>query len=598
MTKHPASQEKKEPEQSKPGMELPKPTPEQQEKLSKIQKELDTFKEKCLKTRTDITGMSLLPPLQPRPGETINPNEIHIFILIDDAKVEGLAKGDLIDKSTEETTKIAKEINENFKPQVMLITELKEACFDAKYDIIQMVATSALFYDKGLLSALKVAELHKNMAIKKFEKYVVSYIAVGSLFRGDAAPNDIDVAIVIDDTDVKKMSRFELRDKLRAIIINMGYEASQITGVKAQFHIQTYILTDFWESVKDANPVIFTMLRDGVPLYDRGVFMPWKLLLQMGRIKPSPEAIDMQMDIAEKLLDRIKGKMLSIVVEDIYYSVLNPAQAVLMLYGVNPPTPLETIELMEEIFVKKEKVLEEKYVKFIEKVRELYKNVEHGKIKEVSGTEIDSLVKEVREYLERVKKLFSHLEKRAESESIDDVYNACLAVTRDLFNALEIKEEGNIEISLKKVVDKGEIPRKYLKTLQKIIKARDAKLSKAENEKLRREARLYIKSILEFVQHKRGFERERTKLRFKYGDKQGEIYIVNDKIFIIKDLKEKEIIKGNLNNNGMINNIVKSSQEELENEFKNIKQQDIFLKDKTLESLKEIIGKEIEILIG
>src|SRR3989344_2344118 len=467
MTKHPASQEKKEPEQSKPGMELPKPTPEQQEKLSKIQKELDTFKEKCLKTRTDITGMSLLPPLQPRPGETINPNEIHIFILIDDAKVEGLAKGDLIVKSTEETTKIAKEINENFKPQVMLITELKEACFDAKYDIIQMVATSALFYDKGLLSALKVAELHKNMAIKKFEKYVVSYIAVGSLFRGDAAPNDIDVAIVIDDTDVKKMSRFELRDKLRAIIINMGYEASQITGVKAQFHIQTYILTDFWESVKDANPVIFTMLRDGVPLYDRGVFMPWKLLLQMGRIKPSPEAIDMQMDIAEKLLDRIKGKMLSIVVEDIYYSVLNPAQAVLMLYGVNPPTPIETIDLMQEIFVKKEKVLEEKYVKFLEKVREMYKGVEHGKIKEVSGVEIDDLVKQVREYLDRIKKLFHSLEKKAESESLDDVYNACIAVTRDLFTALDLNENGEVENVLKKIVDKGLVPKRYLLTLQK-----------------------------------------------------------------------------------------------------------------------------------
>jgi len=572
----------------------PKIPEDLKKKFEQLKIKLDKFKKLILKEFSQyILGIALLPPKQE------DKNSINVLVLVEDSDTKKMSKFELHDKLNKIINKLANDIDKNIKTEIMLLTELRENCSDGKYEILQLIAMSAPIYDpKEMLAAIKIAEVHKTMVLKKFEKYIMSYVAAGSLFRGDKKANDIDVFVIVDDTDVKRMSRYELKEKLRTIIITQGYEAKELTGINKDFHVQTYILTDFWDAVKDAHPVMFTFLRDGVPLYDRGVFMPWKLLLQMGRIKPSPEAIDMQMDIAEKLLDRIKGKMLSIVVEDIYYSVLNPAQAVLMLYGVNPPTPLETIELMEDIFVKKEKVLEEKYVKFIEKVRELYKNVEHGKIKEVSGTEIDSLVKEVREYLERVKKLFSHLEKRAESESIDDVYNACLAVTRDLFNALEIKEEGNIEISLKKVVDKGEIPRKYLTTLQKIIKARDTKLSKAENEKLRREARLYIKSILEFVQHKRGFERERTKLRFKYGDKQGEIYIVNDKIFIIKDLKEKEIIKGNLNNNGMINNIVKSSQEELENEFKNIKQQDIFLKDKTLESLKEIIGKEIEILIS
>ncbi len=109
---------------------------------------------------------------------------------------------------------------------------------------------------------------------------------------------------------------------------------------------------------------------------------------------------------------------------------------------------------------------------------------------------------------------------------------------------------------------------------------------------------MYIKNILEFVQRKRGFERERSKLRFKYNDKEGELYVINDKIFILKDLKEKEIVKGSLDKNGVISNVVKSSQEEMETEFKNIKQQDIFLKEKTLESLRNIVGKEVEILIG
>src|SRR3989344_343384 len=110
----------------------------------------------------------------------------------------------------------------------MMVDELKEACFDAKYDLIQLIANSAILYDSAnMLVAVKVAEIHKSMVIKKFEKYIVSYVAAGSLFRGEKS-NDIDVYIVVDDTDVKKMSRFELRDKLRNIIIDMSFDAADI----------------------------------------------------------------------------------------------------------------------------------------------------------------------------------------------------------------------------------------------------------------------------------------------------------------------------------------------------------------------------------
>jgi len=75
-----------------------------------------------------------------------------------------------------------------------------------------------------------------------------------------------------------------LKDKLRAIIIGMGIEAGEMTGIKNKINIQVYILTDFWDSIKEANPIIFTFLRDGVPFYDRGIFMPWKQLLKMGKV--------------------------------------------------------------------------------------------------------------------------------------------------------------------------------------------------------------------------------------------------------------------------------------------------------------------------
>jgi len=603
---HTSPEKKPEPEQIKPGFELPKMTPEMQEKFHKLQKDLDKFKEKCLHKIENVTGMSLLPPLQPRQGETVNPNEIHIFILIDDAKVEGVAKGELIIKTTDESAKIAKEINEHFKPQVMLISELKEACFDAKYDIISMVANSGIFHDKGLLSALKVAELHKNMAIKKFEKYVVSYIAVGSLFRGDAAPNDIDVAIVIDDTDVKKMSRFELRDKLRAIIINMGYDASQITGVRAQFHIQTYILTDFWENVKDANPVIFTMLRDGVPLYDRGVFMPWKLLLQMGRIKPSPEAIDMNMEIGDKLLDRTKQKLLSVVGEDLFYAVMNPTQAALMLYGIPPPTPKEAVKLMEEIYVKKEKLLEKKYVDVLENIRKTFKAIEHGELKEVSGKDIDKLIKDCKEYLDRIKKLFHEIEERTESQTIVEIHTTALNLTRDLLTEMQVKNisvQKLPELFEKHVCEEEKVPLKFHKMLVEIIKAKkdyDAKkLTKQEINKVRRDAREYIRTILDLLDRKRALQLDKAKLIFRYGNnKLGEVTFLKDIAFLVKDTtKRDEILIATLDKDGSLQNLKKSDPGEYEKYIKGVKMpHERVLKTRTLESIRDAVGEDIEVL--
>ena len=78
------------------------------------------------------------------------------------------------------------------------------------------------------------------------------------------------------------------------------------------------------------------------------------------------EAIDMHMDIGEKLIQRTKGKLLSIIGEDLFYATMNPAQAALMLYGLPPPIPTETPEVMRQIFVDREKLLEPEFVKILE----------------------------------------------------------------------------------------------------------------------------------------------------------------------------------------------------------------------------------------
>ncbi len=592
--------------------ELPK---EAKEKLDAMKSKLDKFSKAITKDNKDIMAISLLPPTKIHPDEKLPKEDveklkkrINVLVVIDvETKKEWPA---LRDKIIDNCIKKAKEVDENIYVTIMDIAEIRENCFDAKYEILEMIAGGAVLYDpKDFLGALKISEVHKNMVLKKFDKYIVSYVAVGSLFRGDATSNDIDVAVVIDDTDVKKMTRIELKDKLMAIIRGMGFDASQITGVKKAFHVQTYILTDFWDAIKDANPVIYTFLRDGVPLYDRGVFMPWKLLLKMGRIKPSPEAIDFQMDMGERLIQRTKGNLIRIMGDDLYYAILNPAQAALMLYGIAPPTPKETIELMEEIFVKREKLLEKKYVDILAKIRKYYKDIEHGTLKEVTGKQVDELLTDAEDYIKRIKKLFEEIQDKRDKESIEEIHNSCLSVIEDALktNEIDVKDKSKLVSLFKKhlVEEKKLFSEKHLETLKLVIDTKNSAKSKniswPELEKIRREARGFIRSVIDYVQRKRGFELERAKIRFKYGDRFGEVILLDKVAYLINDIdaQEKEVSKADIKSDGSLGKVDKSSMEEFEKEIMKIQiPNKVFIKEKIFESLKNLFGKDIEILVN
>ena len=582
-------------------------TPEMEEKLKQIQKKLDDFKKEVVKKHKEVIGISLLPNVSPlrfssymdsgiKPGEKMPEEEkdkINVFILVND--YDNKNPFELKHKITKSCEDTAKAIDKNILLKVRLVSEIKEDCYDARYEYLKLISLSSFVYDPiDFLGGIKVSEIHKTMVLKKFDKYIFSYIAAGSLFRGDKKSFDIDVYIIIDDTDVKRMSRFELRERLRGIILSYGAEAARIAGVKKQFHVQTYILTDFWEAVKDAHPVMFTFIRDGVPLYDRGMFMPWKLLLNMGRIRPTPEAIDMQMDSGEKLLSRTRFKLLSVVGEDLYWAIINPSQAVLMLYGVNPPTPLETINLMKDIFVRKLKLCTLNDVKTLEDVRAFYKGIEHGKVKEVSGKEIDDLLNRSRNYLKAINKIFAALQKTKDKERTDELYDNVMNLTRDILNYYEVK--GDLDNGLKSLVGKNEIQKKYYDLFKLIKDSKSKKLSKAENDKIARDARSFIKEVSEFMHRKSGIKLDKVRIRVKHGDKVGEVYVFDDLVYIIND---EVIKKAKLSESGELANIKESSKKEFEESSKKFKvPKSIFVKEKLFEELKKIFGNDIEIMFN
>lgn len=597
---------KEEPQQEGPETKLPE---EVQEKLKAAKSKLEKFQKSVVeKFDKYISGIALLPPQKGPAHEEKKEEQFNILVLVDDTEPTKMTKQELKEKLVAIMESTAKEIDERIKPQTLLLTELWQNCYDGKYELLQLIALAAPIYDTGMLSAIKIAEVHKTMVLKKFEKYIVAYVLAGSLVQGKATKqSDIDVFIVVDDTDVKKMTRFELKDKLRAIIIGMGIEAGAMTGVQNKLNVQVYILTDFWESIREANPVIFTFLRDGVPFFDRGIFMPWKQLLKMGKIKPSTEAIDMYMSSGEQMLERVRFKLKDIGTEDFFWAILTPSQAALMLYGIPPPTPRETPELMREIFVIKEKLLEENDIKILEKVLKIRKEIEHGNKKEISGKEIDEMLGDCEKYLARLKRLFTQIEKIKDEESMTHIYETIVTVIRDCLTleGVEKAEEAElIEKFEEELVAKGKVPARFVRLLHEIMKAKKAyeagKLSKTELEQARKNAAELIKFLVEYMQRKRAQELERTKFRARWGEKTAEITLLGNTAYIVKDIsaEEKEILCAKIESDGGLESPEKCSIEDFEKALAKISiPPQVFIREKTFEGLKKILGRDIEILL-
>ncbi len=236
---------------------------ELKKQMDKTKEDIEKFKKAITKQFKYIEALGIIPAQASEkieeefevPKEDAKRKLIHLLLVIPEDKFKEIQKVKL------ESIKLAKEINPQLWVHIMTPVDIWNLCLDSKFDITEALAMSFPIFDKGLLGALRVSSIHRSLVLRKFEKYVTSYVIAGSLVRGEAKPtSDIDIFIVIDDTDVKRMPRFELKEKLRSVIFQYIQEATAIAGAKNPLSPQVYLLTEFWEAVKDAHPVMFTFI--------------------------------------------------------------------------------------------------------------------------------------------------------------------------------------------------------------------------------------------------------------------------------------------------------------------------------------------------
>lgn len=574
-----------------------RPDKEFKDQIEKTQKEINNFKNAIVKKFNFIESIGALPGQASRKieeeyevsEEDAKKELIHIVVVIPEKQFKNIGQ------IRTELINVAKKINEKFWVHVITPIDYWNLGLDSKFDIMEAIAMCMPVQDKGFLSAVRVANIHKSLVLKKFEKYINCYAIYGSITRDETkSSSDIDVGIIIDDTDVKRMPRIELKEKLRGIIYSYIQEAEAIAGAKNRLEPQIWLMTEFWEGVKDAHPVFFTFIRDGIPLYDRGTFLPWKSLLRMGKIKPSPEAIDMFMSSGNKLKETVQKRIFDIATLDLFWGVSTPTQGLLMLYGQAPTTPKETVNKFKEIFYEKEKLVEKRYVDILEEILiKVWKAYEHGKLKpgDVDGKELDRLSKNALDYIKRIRQLREQIERRVQEKSIEEIYKNVFEM---LENVVGKKTESAIikEFNESFVVN-GKLPPKFLENLKYIAKVRKNMIEKKKSvkghdkkrskdvEDARRFASEIINTMIEYNQRCEFLSLDRKRFLIKGKDVVAEVFFLRD-IFVVRKDKIQKISN---------EKIVDSDSKELQEQIGAVENKETKIDLKSLELLKKTFGE-------
>lgn len=230
--------------------------------------------------------------------------------------------------------------------------------------------------------------------IKKIYGDVIKSVLIfGSAARGDMKKgSDIDLWIVLDDTAAKKT---EDTNKIR---LQLQLIANETRGL----HIQINTLTEFWNWMKIGSPELFNYLRVGLVIYDTGFIKPVQRMLKMGLLSPSEETAGLKARSSETILKRVDAAMKTIIF-DLRYAATDACQAVVMYYYRETPDQKNMPDYLKKLT--KDKKLEKEYVKKFENLNKLWKDVDHGIIKEIKIEHVKKAMMLSKSIVERMKKL-------------------------------------------------------------------------------------------------------------------------------------------------------------------------------------------------
>ena len=269
---------------------------------------------------------------------------------------------------------------------------------------------------------MRIARRFSEKLLKKHRKFIMSVVLVGSSARKDfGIESDIDLLILIDDThpDFKPEVQKKIEEDIARISMSIPDTQKEVvnpvTGERVKTTVidasQIFLLTEFWDYARTGNPLINIYLRDGIPIYDVGVFRALKGLQEKGKIRVTREATEKQLKHAFERLNRAKVANLFVVASDCYGAMTTSALAVLAFMGRTPVPPSKLSAEVKTSLVDTG-MLDEKYMRWLGEIFELRKKVERREISYLDGKTVDMWLERAEEFLSEMLRLLERLENK------------------------------------------------------------------------------------------------------------------------------------------------------------------------------------------
>ena len=231
--------------------------------------------------------------------------------------------------------------------------------------------------------------------VQQFRLFIKTVAVFGSFARGDiGGKGDIDILILVDD------GALELRGEVKKLYNQEMQRIIRSEHSPLKFHVNTVPLSEFWDGIRIADPILLNIVREGLPIFDRGFFVPVKKLMEQGKIRPTTESMFLCLDNADMHLVRHQDFLLKSA-NELYWAAIDSVHAALMSVRVVPPDPKEAARMLREHLVRPGYV-DERYAVIMDEIYRIMKMIDHGELKHISGEDVDS-------YASSVKDLTAHL---------------------------------------------------------------------------------------------------------------------------------------------------------------------------------------------
>ena len=165
-----------------------------------------------------------------------------------------------------------------------------------------------------------------------------------------------------------------------------------------------YVLSTYFEDVMRGNVSIFSEIKHSEALYDpTGFFKPLQSLVAEGRVLGTKEAL-LRFIYSVKRRLGVAEEMKVEALENLYAAVVNAGQAPLIAANQPIPVQKELAKSLRKHFMAKG-MLSNEHIRQCEDVINAFKDFEHRKTSEISGRELDILIRKARLFVERMENL-------------------------------------------------------------------------------------------------------------------------------------------------------------------------------------------------